>query len=664
MKRSEYRLRILLVEDSEDDAQLLLREIKRGGYDVEFERVETANAMKTALARQMWDVIICDYSLPQFGAQQALALLKESGHDLPFIIVSGTIGEESAVSALKAGAHDFIVKGSLARLIPAIQREMKDASVRHEQRQRERELEAIALVSATMRSANTLDEILPRLLDQTLELIGTESGSIWLYDPANDSLDLVIQRGGKENQITSGNPGEDVPGLVVRSGEALNSRDFHSDLRIPEHIREHTPKDIGGVCVPLNSNENAIGALCINVPLPREITAGELRILNSLAEIGGNTIQRMRLHEQTVKQLERLDALRAIDLVISSTRDLQVTLNLVLNQIVKQLRVDAASILLTKPASGRLEFVAGQGFFSRNIEATDIRISEGYAGRAVLERRTVRIPDLRNEHERFRRRELLADEEFVSYFGIPLIGKGEVRGVLEIFHRSELNPDSEWLSFLETLAGQTAIAIENASLFQDLQRSNFELAMAYDATIEGWSHALDLRDRDTEGHTLRVTEMAIKIARAMGVEEDQLIHLRRGGLLHDIGKMAVPDNILLKPEPLTDEEWEIMRQHPQLAYNWLVAIPFLKYALEIPYYHHEKWNGTGYPQGLRGELIPVAARIFAVADVWDALTNDRPYRKAWPPSKAIEYIREKSGTYFDPKIVEVFLGLILGTFQE
>ncbi|MGZ9165682.1 MAG: GAF domain-containing protein, partial [Anaerolineales bacterium] len=582
------RLRILLVEDSEEDAQLLLREIKRGGYDVEFERVEMANVMKTALARQKWDVIICDYSLPQFGAQQALALLKESGHDLPFIIVSGTIGEESAVSALKAGAHDFIVKGSLARLIPAIQREMKDASVRHEQRQRERELEAIALVSATMRSANTLDEILPRLLDQTLELIGTESGSIWLYDPANDSMDLVIERSGEERPSTAANPGENIPRLVVKSGEAIISREFHSDLLIPQHIREHLRKDIGGVCVPLNSNENAIGALCINVPLPREITAGELRILNSLAEIGGNTIQRMRLHEQTVKQLERLDALRAIDLVISSARDLQVTLSLVLSQIIKQLEVDAAAILLTKPASGRLEFAAGQGFYSRNIEASDPRIGEGYAGQAVLERHTVRVADLRNEHERFRRRELLADEGFVSYFGIPLIGKGEVRGVLEIFHRSELNPDSEWLSFLETLAGQTAIAIENASLFQDLQRSNFELAMAYDATIEGWSHALDLRDRDTEGHTLRVTEMAIKIARAMGVEEDQLIHMRRGGLLHDIGKMAVPDNILLKTEPLTDEEWEIMRQHPQLAYKWLVAIPFLKYALEIPYYHHEK----------------------------------------------------------------------------
>jgi len=658
------RLWGLFVEDSVDDARLLLREIKRGGYDVEFERVETANAMKTALSRQGWDVIVCDYSLPQFGAPQALAVLKESGHDLPFIIVSGTIGEESAVSALKAGAHDFIVKDSMARLIPAIQREMKDASVRYEQRQRERELEAIALVSATMRSANTLDEMLPRLLDQTLELIGTGSGSIWLNDPASDAINLSLQRGGQEDQITSVTSDEAIPELVVKSGEAIISREFHSDMRVPEYQRERMPKDIGGICVPLHSNENVIGALCINVPLPREITPGEVRILNALAEIGGNTIQRMRLHEQTVKQLQRLDALRTIDLVISSTRNLQVTLNLVLNQIIQQLKVDAAAILLTKPASGRLEFAAGEGFYSRNIESTDTRIGEGYAGQAVLERRTVRVPDLRNEDQRFMRRELLADEEFVSYFGVPLIAKGEVKGVLEIFHRSELKPDQEWLSFLETLGGQTAIAIENAVLFQELQRSNSELAMAYDATIEGWSHALDLRDKDTEGHTLRVTEMALRIAQALGVEEDQLIHMRRGGLLHDIGKMAVPDSILLKPGPLTEAEWEIMRRHPQLAHDWLVMIPFLKYALEIPYSHHEKWDGTGYPLGLKGDLIPLAARIFAVADVWDALTNDRPYRKAWSPSQAIEYIRQESGTYFDPKIVEVILELISNTFQE
>jgi putative nucleotidyltransferase with HDIG domain len=660
----ENRLRVLLIEDSEADAQLLLRELKRGGFSVEFERVETAQSMKTALLQQIWDIVISDYSLPQFGAPQALVVLQESGFDLPFIIISGTIGEDSAVAALKAGAHDFIVKGKMARLIPAIQRELKEVSVRRERRQRERELEAIALVSATMRSANTLDEVLPRLLDQTLELIRTQSGSIWLYDLVSKTINLTIQRGVRGSQDASDHSSAGIPELVVRTGEELVSREFFTDTRLPEQSRQQMPRGIGGVCVPLHSNENVVGALCINVQLPREISPGEVRILNAMAEISGNTIQRMRLHEQTVKQLQRLDTLRAIDLIISSTHDLQVMLNIVISQIMKQLEVDAVSVMLRNPGSGRLEYMAGQGFSSRNIEAGSQRMGEGYAGRAALERQIVRIRDLRDEHKKFLRRSLLADEGFVSYFAVPLVGKGEVKGVLEIFHRAELNPDQEWLSFLETLGGQTAIAIENAILFQDLQRSNIELAMAYDATIEGWSHALDLRDKDTEGHTLRVTEMALQLARALGVEEEQLVHMRRGGLLHDIGKMAVPDDILLKPEPLTEEEWAIMRQHPQLAHDWLFSIPFLRHALEIPYYHHEKWDGTGYPHGLKGELIPLAARIFAIVDVWDALTNDRPYRRAWPHAKAIEYIRSKSGLYFDPQIVEIFLSQVSGTPQE
>jgi putative nucleotidyltransferase with HDIG domain len=218
-----------------------------------------------------------------------------------------------------------------------------------------------------------------------------------------------------------------------------------------------------------------------------------------------------------------------------------------------------------------------------------------------------------------------------------------------------LNPDRGWLNFLETLGGQTAIAIENSVLFQDLQRSNFELAMAYDATIEGWSRALDMRDRETEGHTQRVTDMTVKLARKMGISEERLILIKRGALLHDIGKMGIPDTILHKPEELTTEELQIMRKHPQLAYDMLEPIAYLRDALNIPYCHHEKWDGTGYPRGLAGTQIPLEARLFAIVDVWDAITTDRPYRKSWPREKALSYIREQSGTYFDPQLVEMFL---------
>ena len=233
-----------------------------------------------------------------------------------------------------------------------------------------------------------------------------------------------------------------------------------------------------------------------------------------------------------------------------------------------------------------------------------------------------------------------------------------VKGVFEIFLRVAFTPDTEWLEFNEALAGQAAIAVDNAMLVNDLLQSNIELVQSYDTTIEGWSRALDLRDKETEGHTQRVTEIALHLAREMGIAEEDLKHVRRGALLHDIGKMGVPDAILLKPGPLTDEEWVIMRKHPTFAYEMLSPIAYLQLALDIPYSHHEKWDGTGYPRGLKGEQIPLAARIFAIVDVWDALRSDRPYRPAWTADQARENIVAGIGKHFDPEVVRAFLKMI------
>ena len=649
-------LRLLLIEDSQDDAHLVLREVERGGYDVEVERVETAEGMRAALRRQPWDLILCDFSLPRFSAPKALELLKESGIDLPFIIVSGTIGEESAVNALKAGAHDFIIKGNFARLIPAIQRELKEADIRRDQRERERELEAIAAVSATLRGAKNLDEMLASLLEEALRLVEAEAGSIWLCDSSSETIELKVQRGwSEENTGSSLKLGEDIAGLTAKLGAAIIAPEFRLALQLSEEHRQQIPEGIGGAGVPLHANDNIVGVIFVQVRLPREFTRGEIRILEALAEIGGNAIHRMNLHEQTVKQLKRLAALRSIDLAISNVLDLQLTLKIVINEVVGQLDVDAASILLIQSGTSRLEYLAGQGFYTREIESTSLSVGEGSAGRAVTERRIVMVPDLHATAENFKRAQLLANEDFVSYYAVPLIAKGQVKGVLEVFLRSRLQADRDWLDFLETLGGQTAIAIENSMLFQDLQRSNFELALAYDATIEGWSRALELRDHETEGHTQRVTNLTLKLARRMGISDERLVLIRRGALLHDIGKMGIPDYILHKPEELTEEEQRIMRQHPQFAYDMLEPIAYLRDALDIPYCHHEKWDGSGYPRGLSGMQIPLEARLFTIVDVWDAITTDRPYRKGWPREKAIDYIREESGKYFDPRLVEIFL---------
>ncbi len=383
--------------------------------------------------------------------------------------------------------------------------------------------------------------------------------------------------------------------------------------------------------------------------------AGKRCSLNLISDI----TERKLAQENIQNQLERLNALRNIDDVIKSSDDLRFTLKVFLGEVSAQLKIDAASVLLFNKNSVTLDYAGGHGFRSNALLHTKLGTGEGYAGRVILERKTLHIPDLTQVDNILTETLALAGENFAAYVGAPLVAKGEIVGVLEIFQRSPLSPDPEWFNFLNMLASQAAIAIDNAQLFESLQRSNFDLTMAYDATIEGWSRALDLRDRETEGHTQRVTTLTVKLARQIGTPDPEIIHMRRGALLHDIGKMGIPDSILLKPGKLTSKDWEIMRQHPVYAYEMLAPIHYLRPALDIPRYHHEKWDGSGYPHGLTGYRIPLAARIFAVIDVWDALTNDRPYRGKWTDEKTEEYIQEQRGKHFDPEIVDAFLQHIL-----
>jgi response regulator RpfG family c-di-GMP phosphodiesterase len=364
--------------------------------------------------------------------------------------------------------------------------------------------------------------------------------------------------------------------------------------------------------------------------------------------------ERRKAEVKIRKQLDHLAALSDIDRAITSSVDLHLTLDMLLKHVIGQLGVDAAEILLLNPSSQLLESAASLGFRTNAFENALVGLGEDYAGRAALNRQLVQITNI-NISQNTKNLALFKGEDFVSYFGMPLVAKGQVKGVLEVFQRKMFEPDKEWLDFLSALAGQASIAIDNALLFNGLQRSNTELGLAYDATIEGWSRALDLRDKETEGHTQRVTEMTVRMAQLYGLTEAEIVHIRWGTLLHDIGKMGIPDSILLKPGPLTEEEWAVMIKHPTYAFHLLSPILYLREALDIPHCHHEKWDGTGYPRGLIGEQIPLPARLFMVIDVWDALTSDRPYRAAWSKENALEHIKSLVGMHFDPKAVELFL---------
>ena len=359
------------------------------------------------------------------------------------------------------------------------------------------------------------------------------------------------------------------------------------------------------------------------------------------------------------EQLKNLATINAINTAIITRTDLDQMIVNVVEEIAKNLSVDSVDLLIFDEHRLTLTCAAQYGFKSpAGDKKTVLRVGEGSAGEAALSRKAVVVENLKNKDQMDNVPSRWQEEEFLSYHGIPLLVKGELKGILEVFHRSEENRDQAWMAFLENLAQQAAIAIDNHFLLDALRGSNLELELAYETTLEGWARALELRDYETKGHTDRVVQLALDLAQELGVAGEELTHFRHGALLHDIGKIAISDTILLKKGPCTPEEWDLIQQHPQYGYDMLKDIQYLKPSLDIVLYHHEKWDGSGYPRGLEGEGIPFLARIFAVIDVWDALVNDRPYHKAWTEKEAIAYIQEEAGKHFDRHVVKAFKKII------
>jgi HD-GYP domain-containing protein (c-di-GMP phosphodiesterase class II) len=518
-------------------------------------------------------------------------------------------------------------------------------------------LTQIVKLGIDLASLHQENELLDTVVKKVARIMDSATCTVMLIDADKNEAVIKAQTG-----LPVGIPMNSVPltlpcvRRLVEKGEPLILADI--DQQEPTIRQILIRPDIKAFfSYPMVQEGRVIGALTLSSLQPYNPSAEEVSTCQLLAERAAASLENARLFEQTEHHLQKVQALRTIDAAIASSFDLRGILNIILHQVITQLNVDAADVLLLNPHNYAFEYAVGRGFLSKAIEKTRFLLGEGVIGHQIMERRTITIPDLKLVMDNMIRSEVFSTERFATYSAVPLIAKGEVKGVLEVYQRNPTERGAQWMEFLETLAGQVTIAIDNSQLFADLQRSNLELSMAYDATIEGWSRALDMRDSVTEGHTKRVTDMALKLARVMGMSESDLVHMRRGILLHDMGKMGIPDTILHKPDALTDEEWKIMHKHPQYAFEMLAPISYLRPALDIPGCHHEKWDGTGYPRGLKGEQIPLAARIFAVVDVFDALTSDRPYRKAWRVEKAIQYIQEEKGKSFDPRVVDVFMSL-------
>jgi len=413
------------------------------------------------------------------------------------------------------------------------------------------------------------------------------------------------------------------------------------------------------VLFPLVSHDQMVGILGLLSETSDFFTNETIDFFHAYSLFAASALENARLFADSNQQLIQIQTLRSIDQAILSSINLQSTTKVILKEAAKHIHADAIALLALDPKTKTLNFVNGYGFRFDTFQHTHLRLGEGLAGQVALLKQIVDIRNLQEHRQAFSRATSFEDEGFVTYLGTPLIARGEIKGVLEVFQRRVFEPDVEWLNILETISNQIAIAIDNELLVEGLKNSNAELSVAYNATIEGLSRALELRDRETQGHTLRVTAMTLQLAQRIGAfSELDLMHIRRGALLHDIGKMGIPDSILLKPGSLTPEEWKVMQLHPMYADEILLQIEHLKPAIDIPRYHHEKWNGSGYPSGLKGEQIPIAARIFSIVDVFDALTSNRPYRAAWRREQALEYIQAQSGIQFQPIIVSIFMAMM------
>ena len=541
----------------------------------------------------------------------------------------------------------------------------------HEElRQRAQQQEAIAALGQYALTHRDPHDVMDRATALLAEVLGVEYTKVLELSPDRTTLRLQSGVGWRDGLVGTTQIGID-PGsqatYTLHSNAPVVVDNLATETRFsgPSFLTEHGVHS--GASVTIAAGGQQYGVLGVHTWTRRHFSHDDVTFLQSVAHIiavalehRADAAQILGLNTQLQQRLEQSTALYQISTAITQSASVSDTLDVFLEQVHDQLGADAADVLLFDEASQQLRYGASRGFRrSERIRQVQLELGAGWAGKAALSRRPYVVNDLATNEapSPFSDEDLIADEGFTSYYALPLVAKGRLQGVLEVFRREGLEPTQSWHTFAQTLAAQAAIAIDHARLVKDLQVSNHNLTLAYDATIEGWAKALDLRDKETEGHSRRVTTLSVAIAREMGFSEEDLLQIRRGALLHDVGKLGVPDHILLKPGKLSDDEWDTMRKHPTYAYEMLEPIHFLRPALDIPYAHHERYDGSGYPRGLAGDQIPLAARIFAVVDVYDALRSDRPYRDGWPKDKVLAHIREQVGSHFDPAVIDVFLGL-------
>jgi len=514
------------------------------------------------------------------------------------------------------------------------------------------ELSTLHAISITCSQSNSENEMIEQVAKSTARIYSEVCGILLLNERGDVLTPHPSYIGADVSNWYAGYPiTEGVTGKAVSTGRVMRIGDVTEEpgyFEIASGIKSE-------LCVPIRVNERIIGVLNVESHEAERFDEDDERFLGTVAGTLGNSIQRLRLFQTEERRRAEAETLQESSAVMATSLDWEQAIDLILDQLARVLSYDSASVQLLR--GGFLEIVGGRGWLDPDVvlgKRFEVP-GENPNSKVIRERRAIILGDAPLAYALFREE---PHSHIRSWLGVPLIAQNQVIGMLAIDSRQADYFTEAHVRLVTAFAHQAAAAIENARLFRSLQQAHMDLAWSYDTTLEGWGNALELRDKETQGHTTRVAELALGLAHRVGCTEEELRSIRRGALVHDIGKMGISDRILNKPGPLTKKEWDEMRRHPQYAYDMLYPIAYLRPALDIPYSHHERWDGSGYPHGLKGRQIPLAARIFAVVDVWDALLSDRPYRRAWNRRKAVRYIRENAGTHFDPDIAAIFLKMI------
>lgn len=538
------------------------------------------------------------------------------------------------------------VQGVIGVSVDITERKRSERALRRQLK----ELTLLHAIAEMAICARTIDELLEFVTGEVSQAFYADNFGFSFLDETGQFLLPHSSYHGLTAQVPRRYPVQGcVSGSVVMSGKPRRIGDV---TKVSDYLMVN-PSVRSELCVPIKLGERIIGIINAESKELDFFTEEDERLMLTIAGQMANAIERFRLFEAESKRRREAETLREAIGALSTSLELTQVLEIILDSIKRVVSFDSASIFLLEGDGLRVMMARGLPDVDDVLNQV-FPVDDGLCAESIRNGDLLILDDAASD-PRFQQ---WGETSYVhGWMAIPLIARGEVIGYVTLDSRTPAAYTPDHAQLAQAFAGQAAIAIQNARLFEQIQNSLRELNEAYETTIEGWSRALDLRDRETEGHTLRVTALTLKIAEAMGFSEQERVHIRRGALLHDIGKLGIPDRLLLKPDSLTDEEWQIMRMHPLYAHQMLAPIEYLRPALVIPFSHHERWNGSGYPRGLKGEEIPLVARIFAVADVWDALTSDRPYRPAWSQQATLEYLKKNSGILFDPQVIDVFIKL-------